>query len=142
MRSTLHDLTVLHHKDFVSIANSAQPMGNNDNSLFSGANQLVESFLNLMLTLRIEGRCSLVEQQKLWLADESASNSYALLLATGQLDATLTDDGFILIGEEILVMDKFICVGLSTCIVHEGLDLLVVLIVEIEAIDDVLPDRA
>ena len=59
--STLHDLTVLHDDDLVSVTDSAQSVSNDDDRLLTTVNQLIQSLLHLVLGLSIQSRCGLVE---------------------------------------------------------------------------------
>ncbi len=80
MVTSLFDLSVLHDNDFVSIANSAQSVGNHNNRLLSTADKQVESLLHLVLTLRVQGRRGFVEKQQLGLADQGTGDSDTLFL--------------------------------------------------------------
>ena len=71
---------MLHHDDFTCFFDRAESMGNDDDGLLTGPNELVESLLHLELTLGIQGRGRLVQKQELWLANQGPCNRNALLL--------------------------------------------------------------
>ena len=53
MRSTLFDLSVLHHDDLVCIAYRAQPMSHDYDRLLPTTDELVQRLLHLMLRLSV-----------------------------------------------------------------------------------------
>ena len=59
--STLHDLTVLHDDDLVSVTDSAQSVSNDDDRLLSTVDQLVQGLLHLVLRLSIQSGGGLVK---------------------------------------------------------------------------------
>ena len=136
--STLHDLTVLHDDDLVSVTDSAQSVSNDDDRLLSTVDQLVQGLLHLVLGLSIQSGGGLVEQKNLRLADQSTSNGDALLLATGEFDSSLADSSFVYIWEEIKVVNEVISVSLMASIVDHGFDLRVSLCIKLETISDIL----
>ena len=60
MGALLNDLTLAHDDDLVSSDDSAQSMGDDNHGLLAFFEQLVQRFLDLMLTLGIEGTRSLI----------------------------------------------------------------------------------
>ena len=83
MSATFFHNTLLHANDFICMLNGAQPVSHDNDRLLAAVNELIEGFLNLVLRVSVQGGCSLVEQEELWFADESASDCDALLLTTG-----------------------------------------------------------
>jgi len=81
MGSLLDHHALLHHYDFVSIDDCAQPVGDHDNGLLLILEKLVKSLLDLELTLCVQGTRGLVEEQDAGLADQGTSNRNPLLLA-------------------------------------------------------------
>lgn len=63
-----------------------------------------------------------------------------MLLATRELDATLTDNCLISEREKVVIMDKVISIGLAASIVHQLFDLCIVHAVEAETESNVLSD--
>ena len=53
--AALLDLSMLHADDLISIADRAQSVGDNDDSLLPTAYQFIKGLLDLVLTLGIEG---------------------------------------------------------------------------------------
>jgi len=140
--TTLLNLSVLHYNDLVGVADRAQSVSDNNNGLLARADELVKRLLNLVLALGVEGRGGFVEQEQLGLADESASDSHALLLATRELHAALAHDRLVHERKQVLVVDEVVSVGLATSIVHKCFDLIIVHAVQVETVSDVLTDCA
>ena len=136
--STLHDLTVLHDDDLVSVTDSAQSVSNDDDRLLSTVDQLVQGLLHLVLGLSIQSGGGLVEQKNLRLADQGTSNGDALLLATGEFDSSLAASSFVYIWEEVKVVNEVVGVSLMASIVDHGFDLRVSLCIKLETISDIL----
>src|ERR1700743_1197013 len=61
-----------------------------------------------MLTLAIEARCSLVQQQNARVFEQRASDGDALALTAAQANAALADDGLILVGQ---IEDELMRIG-------------------------------
>ena len=61
MVSTLHNLTLLHDDDFISILDCAQSVGHNHNGLLATIDQFVKRLLHLELTLSVQSRSRFVE---------------------------------------------------------------------------------
>ena len=89
-----------------------------------------------MLALCVEGGSRLIKEKNLRLADEGASNCDTLLLATRELDTTLSNECFKAQREYGLVLNKFERV----CFLASGLYVSVGNI--FQAIGDVLADGA
>jgi hypothetical protein len=74
-----------------------------------------------VLGLSIESRGSFVEEKNLRLTDQGSSDSDSLLLATGKLDSTLTDDCGKTLWEKFFVVDK-LATGLLDAVFNALLD--------------------
>ena len=140
MSATFFHLTMLHHNDFICIADSTESMGDHDYGLLARLDQLIQSLLHLVLALGVEGRSCLVEEEYFRFADQGTRNRNPLLLATGELNAALTNHSVVLEREQGLVMDEVEGVRLVTSIVHHRLYFLSGLVPKVETIDDVLTD--
>ena len=53
--ASLLDFALLHADDLVCVADSAQPMSDDNYSLLTAVDQLIQGLLHLMLTLSIKG---------------------------------------------------------------------------------------
>jgi len=53
--ATLLDQTMLHDDDLVSVSDRGQSVSHDDRGLLAGLNQLIKSFLHLVLRLSIKG---------------------------------------------------------------------------------------
>ena len=84
----LNDLTIVDDEDLLAVANSAQPVGDHDRS--STFHCPIEGLLHYLLTLLVESRRSLVENQNLGVFDDSSSNGNPLFLPTGKFGALQT----------------------------------------------------
>lgn len=84
MRSSLSDLSFLQNDDFICVSDGGESMSDHNDGLTKAfvSQDLIESLLDLMFRLSIQSTGCLIEEQDLWLSDESSSNSNSLLLAT------------------------------------------------------------
>jgi len=55
MGTSLLDLSVLHHNDFIRVTYRAQSVSDHNNSLLTRSDQLVQCLLNLVLALSVQG---------------------------------------------------------------------------------------
>ena len=56
---------------------------------------LVQSLLDYLLTLSVQGRSGFIKEENLWVTDQSPSNSNPLLLSSTQLGALGTNIGIV-----------------------------------------------
>ena len=56
---------------------------------------LVQSLLDYLLTLSVQGRGGFIKEENLWVTDQSPSNSNPLLLSSTQLGALGTNVGIV-----------------------------------------------
>ena len=91
MVTFFHDLSFLEDDNLVCVSDGREPVGNDNAGLLSSRDQIVKSFLYLVLTLCIKCACSLIQQNDFRLANQGSGDSNTLLLATRQSDATLSD---------------------------------------------------
>ena len=80
--ASLLDFSLLHTYDLICIADSAQPMRHNHNSLLTTADQLIQGLLHLVFTFSVKGRSCLIEKQKFGFSDESTGDGNSLLLTS------------------------------------------------------------
>jgi len=132
------DFSVLHHQNAVRVPDRRQPVRNHDNRLLPRLDQLVQRLLHLELTLRVQSRGRLVEEQDFGFSNQSAGDGNPLLLTTGELNATLADQRVVAGGEHFLVFDEVESVGLTTGVVN----LLVGDVFDFEAVANVFADGA
>lgn len=114
MGAVLDDLAFIDHDDCVGIPDGAQPVRDYDYCLGDlwVLEDLVEGLLDLMLGLGVEGAGRLVEKQDLGLPDQCPGDCNPLLLSSGQLDSSLSNESFIGVWEDLLVADELVDVGL------------------------------
>ena len=84
----LNDLTIVDDEDLLAVANRAQPVRDHDCS--STFHCPIESLLHYLLTLLVESRRRLVENQNLGVFNDGSSNSNPLFLPTGKFGALQT----------------------------------------------------
>ena len=106
MGTLLDDDSLSHHDNLVSIDNGTESVSDHNHSEALLLEQLVKSLLDLMLTLSIEGRGSLVKEQDSGLPDQGPCDRDALLLATRETTASLTDLGIEAIREQDLILEE------------------------------------
>ena len=75
------DFALVHHDDFVGVADCAQSVGDDDDAEVAGLDQVVKCFLNLGFALSIQGTGCFIEQEQLRLSYECSCNRNSLLLA-------------------------------------------------------------
>src|SRR5690606_14483973 len=85
VRAALHDLSALHHDDFVAVADGAQAVRDDD----AGAAAPAQALVDVLLSGRVEGARGLVEDQDGRLSDERARDLEALALAAAEVAAAL-----------------------------------------------------
>lgn len=91
---------------------------NNDGlTEFSVLEHGIESLLDLMLRLSVQSTGCFVEKKNLWLSDERSCDGNSLLLTSRQFDTSLTNKCVISLREDVLVLDKGKCIGLSACLI-------------------------
>ena len=95
MRALLDDLTVLEHQDLIGARDGAQPVCNHEGGA-AGA-QTAQSFLDEVLTFRIQRRGRFVENQHPRIAQNGTGDRHPLTLAAGQLHAAFADDRVVLL---------------------------------------------
>ncbi len=83
MLSTLHDLAVVEHQDFIGVHHRGQPVGDDQRRAVLG--YLLQGALDFAFGVGVERRGRFVEQQNRWILENGAGDSDALLLATGEL---------------------------------------------------------
>lgn len=93
----LHYLSVLDDADHIRILDGGQAMGN-DNASASRAGG-VESLLDQLFALQVQGRGGLVQQQDLGIPHQSPGNGNPLLLSPRELSAPGSHPGIIAIGQ-------------------------------------------
>ena len=89
------DVAITNDKEDVTVSNRTEAMSDHDRS--SSFHSSVESLLHDFLTLLIQGRCCFIQNEDLWLLDQSPCNGYSLLLASGKfatLQATVLLEAF------------------------------------------------
>ena len=93
MCAILNNSALLEHDNTIGFFNSRKAMGNDNCSDFTAkfGLHLVNSFLHFCLIGFIKGTRCFIENEHLWLLDESASKSKALLLATRELATTCSN---------------------------------------------------
>ena len=142
MGSAFHHNTCLHANDLVGILDGAQPVSHNNDGLLTTVDELIKRCLHQSLRLCVKGGCGLVEEEQLWFADKGTSDRNALLLASGKLDASFTDSSLINVREELKVVQEVVCIRLVASIIDHGFNLRVSLVIELEAVGDILTNRA
>ena len=89
----LYGTTTTDHNNTVSIVDGGEAVGNdNGGATFPG---LVQSFLDYLLTLRVQGRGGFIEEKDLGVTDQSPSNGNSLLLSSTQLGALGSNIGIV-----------------------------------------------
>ena len=127
------------HDDYlVGVPDRRQSVGYDNASLLLCTDQNIQSLLHLVLTLRIQRACRLVQQDHLWLADQGPRNRNSLLLPARELDASLTYDRLEPLGEQLRVVDESERVCLTAGFAEPVLDLLRGEPCEVDAVADVL----
>ena len=58
--TSLFDFSTFKHNDFICVANRAQPVGHDDNSLLALLNQQIQGLLDLVLTFSVKSTRRLV----------------------------------------------------------------------------------
>jgi len=106
-------LPILDHDNLIRINNSRKPMSDQDDSLLSTLNKLLEGFLDLSLRFSIQGRSSLIQEQNFGSTDQSSGYSDSLLLSPGQFDPSFTDHGIEPIREVVFVVDEIVSIRAS-----------------------------
>lgn len=99
MRPMLHDPALVENVNHIGLLDRAQPMRNGDGG--ATLRRGVEGRLHHFLRLRVERRRGFVEEEDLGVAEESAGDGDALLLAAGEHAAFAADDG----GEAVTAID-------------------------------------
>ena len=94
MGTLLDDLTLAHDDDLVSSDDSAQSVCDDDHGLLAFLKQLIERFLDLVLTLGVQGTRGLIQEQDAWFANQGTSDSNALLLSAGKSTTSFTNHRF------------------------------------------------
>ena len=94
MGTLLDDLTLAHDDDLVSSDDSAQSVCDDDHGLLAVLKQLIERFLDLVLTFGVQGTRGLIQEQDAWFANQGSSDSNALLLSAGEATTSLTNHRF------------------------------------------------
>ena len=89
-RAVLHYLSLVNNDDAVAFHDSRESMSDDDRG--TTYHCLIQRLLHNLLTLLIEGRGSLIQNQDLWVLDKSSSNSYALLLTTREFRSLQSAD--------------------------------------------------
>ena len=138
MGAALHNVTMLHHNDLSGILNCAESVGDDDDGLLATLDEGVDSFLHLMLTLSVQSGSCFIEEQNLGLTDEGSCDGDTLLLSTGKLDTTLSNNSIINIREQISIVDEVVGARFTASIVHHLLNLLRRLACQVEAIGNIL----
>ena len=90
----LDDAAVFHQQDQVGAADGGEAVGDDERG--SPGEQRGHRRLNELLAFRVEVARGLVENQDLRRRQDRPGNGQALLLAAGELDAALADEGLVL----------------------------------------------
>ena len=89
----LYGTTTTDHNNTVSIVDGGEAVGNDyGGATFPG---LVQSLLDYLLTLRIQGRGGFIEEKDLGVTDQSPSNGNSLLLSSTQLGTLGSNIGIV-----------------------------------------------
>jgi len=142
MRSLLDHFAVLHHDNLVGITDGGKSVSDDDDRLLASFDQLIKCLLHLMLGLGVQSTGRLVEQEHPRLANEGSRDRNSLLLPSTQADASLTHNRGITIGEELLILDKGVDIGLLATLIDSRLDLLFGEVTEVNTVHDVCFDAA
>ena len=141
MRSLLNNLTLAHDDDLVCGHDGRQAMRDHDHRLLLLLQESVQSLLDLVFAFSIECTGGLIEKQDARLADEGASDSDSLLLATREAHATLTHFGIHTIGEKRRVQQKA-ATSLLEGSLESFLDLSIGELGAVKAVQHVVSNRA
>lgn len=95
--TTLNDEALLEDNNFISILDCRESMRDNNNSLteFSVLQDLIKGLLDLVLRLSIQSTSCFVEEKDFGLSNQCSSDRNSLLLASRELDTSLTNKGII-----------------------------------------------
>lgn len=107
LESTILDnLSLVHDHDPVALLDSGHAMCDDDRC--ATLHGTVQGLLHNLLTLFIESRSCLVQDEDLRVFDESASDSHSLLLSTGKLRAFETANLFEARVERLLLLSDLL----------------------------------
>lgn len=142
MVALFNHFTLAKDNDLVSVADRGESMGNHDARLLLGRDKSIEGLLHLVLTLSVQGTRGLVEEKHRRLAHKGPGDGDSLLLTTGEAETSFTNDGFVALREELLIVDEGESVGLAASIFHHLVEVGVGEASLVDTIHDVLADRA
>ena len=109
------DLAVVEDQDLVGVQNRADPLGDDEPGL--AMLSLGEASLNSRLGFHVDRAGAVVEDQHGWIDEHGAGDRDALLLATGEVHAALTDDGVVAVRKAI---DEVVGLSDSGRLAHLG----------------------
>ena len=89
VRATFHDASFMQHTDLVGILDGRETMG--DSHCGTGLHQPFKSVLYQTLTLRIQSRCRLIENQDRRILQDGPCDTYTLTLTTTQPSTAVSD---------------------------------------------------
>ena len=116
MGSRGHDAAMVHDDDHVTAKDGREPVGDGDHGAASG--ELLQSVLDHLLRLGVEGRGRLVEQEDRSGLEQGAGDGETLLLAAGEEASLVPDHGLVAVG---LGHDEIVGVGEACRLLDFGL---------------------
>ena len=142
MAAFLHDFALLQHDNLVGVPDRGESVGNHDASLLSSLNEFIQGFLDLVLALCVECARGLVKKDHLRLANQGPSDGDTLLLATREPDTSLTNETIEAFREVPFVLDEREAVGHAAGVTEALRDLGLAGALEVNTVEDVVPDAA
>ena len=91
MIPTCHDTSLIEEIDRISAHDGREAMRDDDTGTTS--HEVVERFLYESLSLRIESTGGFIEDEDLWIGEDSSGDRYTLLLTSGELQSSFSDLG-------------------------------------------------
>ena len=97
MGALLHDIAAVYHQNRIGVLNGGQPVGDDEAGL--APHQLLHGRLDALLRLGVHVGGGFVQDQHFGVQQHGPGDGQQLLLALGDVQAVLVDDGVIPIGQ-------------------------------------------